>query len=173
MIRRILLSLLALSLFVSGTAFASEKAAKAPVKPAAKTSVKAAVKNDAEETDTGTFDQGDSEESDSGSEDPVDQEDRQRERQKAVDDVNAFLIESYKIKLDRALADVYQSVRAAAKDDSSVQTSILKRILSEIETKVQALSDRPVGPNRKKILLAVFSYMKADIESKIRSIGGK
>lgn len=90
------------------------------------------------------------------------------ERQKAMDDVNAFLIESYKIKLDRSLAGVYESVRVAAKDDPAVQAVLLRRILAEIESKVSILTTRPVSPNRKKILLAVFYYMRSEIESKVR-----
>jgi hypothetical protein len=99
--------------------------------------------------------------------------DRDREKQKAMDDVNAFLIESYKIKLDKTLAEVYQSVRIATKDNPELQSLLLRRILSEIETKTTALSERTVSPNRKKILIAVFTYMKADVESKIRSLEEK
>ncbi|MDQ1344212.1 MAG: hypothetical protein QG650_932 [Patescibacteria group bacterium] len=98
---------------------------------------------------------------------------REREKQKAIDDVNAFLIESYKIKLDKLLDEVYRSVRVASKDDPALQTLLLRRVLSEIEAKMQSISERNITPNRKKILIAVFSYLKSDIESKIRALGGK
>lgn len=110
--------------------------------------------------------------SDSGTGD-VDPTEKEREKQKAIDDVNAFLIESYKIKLDKLLDDVYRSVRVAAKDDPALQTLLLKRVLSEIEVKMQSISDRNISSNRKKILLSVFSYLKNDVESKIRSFGEK
>lgn len=100
-------------------------------------------------------------------------EDKVREKQKAIDDVNAFLIESYKIKLDKLLDDVYRSVRVASKDDPALQTLLLKRVLSEIGAKMDSISDRDISPNRKKILLAVFSYLRSDIESKIRALGEK
>lgn len=113
-------------------------------------------------------------ESDAGSEAPEDESDEKvREKQKAIDDVNAFLIESYKIKLDKLLDDVYRSVRVASKDDPALQTLLLKRVLSEINAKMDSISDRGITPNRKKILLAVFSYLKSDIESKIRALGEK
>ena len=108
--------------------------------------------------------------SETGSSDPAEKE---REKQKAMDDVNAFLIESYKIKLDKLLDDVYRSVRVAAKDDPALQTLLLKRVLAEIEAKMDSIAARPISPNRKKILLAVFSYLKSDVESKIRSLGEK
>lgn len=109
-------------------------------------------------------------ETESGDVDPTEKE---REKQKAMDDVNAFLIESYKIKLDKLLDDVYRSVRVAAKDDPALQTLLLKRVLAEIEAKMDSIAARPISPNRKKILLAVFSYLKSDVQSKIRSLGDK
>jgi len=103
----------------------------------------------------------------------VDPTEKEREKQKAMDDVNAFLIESYKIKLDKLLDDVYRSVRVAAKDDPALQTLLLKRVLAEIEAKMDSIAARPISPNRKKILLAVFSYLKSDVQSKIRSLSDK
>ncbi len=95
----------------------------------------------------------------------------ERERQKAMDDVNAFLIESYKIKLDKTLAEVYESVRSASKDDPALQVALLRRILTEIEAKVSVLtSAKQISPNRKKILLSVFTYLRFNIESKIRTL---
>ena len=97
----------------------------------------------------------------------------EKEKQKAIDDVNAFLIESYKIKLDKLLDDVYRSVRTAAKDDPALQSMLLKRVLAEINAKMDSIAGRNITPNRKKILLSVFSYLKKDIEAKIASFDGK
>lgn len=97
----------------------------------------------------------------------------EKEKQKAMDDVNAFLIESYKIKLDKLLDEVYRSVRVAAKDDPALQTLLLKRVLGEIENKMDSIAVRKISPNRKKILLAVFAYLRTDVQAKIKSLEAK
>ncbi len=156
MIRRFFLFFVATSLLGSSAGvFADDEK---PVKPAAKPVVRTVVAAKIPSADAA---------------DLTEDIDRDREKQKAMDDVNAFLIESYKIKLDKTLAEVYQSVRIATKDNPELQSLLLRRILSEIETKTTALSERTVSPNRKKILIAVFTYMKADVESKIRSLEEK
>ncbi len=100
-------------------------------------------------------------------------QDVEKEKQKAMDDVNAFLIESYKIKLDKLLDEVYRSVRVAAKDDPALQTLLLKRVLGEIENKMDSIAVRKISPNRKKILLAVFAYLRTDVQAKIKSLETK
>lgn len=97
-------------------------------------------------------------------------DDSRREKQKVMDDVNAFLIESYKIKLDKILEGVYRSVQKAADDNDELQIVLLNRVLSEIRGKTQVIADRNISANRKKILLSVFSYLESDIQSKIRSL---
>lgn len=99
----------------------------------------------------------------SGSPDGTDVDEERREKQKVVDDVNAFLIESYKVKLDKILAGVYRSVRNASNEDPELEAALLNRVLLEIRTKTQAIADRNISVNRKKILLAVFSYLESDI----------
>ena len=99
----------------------------------------------------------------------VEKQEKIRERQKAMDDINAFLIESYKFKLDKLLDEVYRSVRVASKDDPKLQTVLLRRILREIEGKIAVANEKPITPNRKKILVSVFTYLKSEIESKIRA----
>ncbi len=87
--------------------------------------------------------------------------------------MNAFLIESYKIKLDKLLSDVYKAVRTAAKDDPALQVMLLKRVLAEINAKMDSIAGRDVSPNRKKILLSVFAYLQKDVETKIASFETK
>lgn len=164
-LRFAILSALFLSAFSCGEVFA-DSAKEAPAKevvPVEAVKEVPAPKNDPDAL-TGSLD------SETGASDPTEKE---REKQKAIDDVNAFLIESYKIKLDKLLDDVYRSVRVAAKDDPALQTLLLKRVLAEIEAKIDSIAARPISPNRKKILLAVFSYLRSDVESKIRSLGEK
>lgn len=100
-------------------------------------------------------------------------QDAEKEKQKAMDDVNAFLIESYKIKLDKLLDEVYRSVRVAAKDDPALQALLLKRVLVEIESKMDSIAVRKISPNRKKILLAVFAYLRSDVKEKIKTLEEK
>lgn len=97
----------------------------------------------------------------------------ERERQKAINDMNAFLIESYKIKLDKLLSDVYKAVRTASKEDPALQVLLLKRVLTEINAKMDSIAGRDVSPNRKKILLSVFAYLQKDVEAKIESFQTK
>lgn len=99
--------------------------------------------------------------------------DVEKEKQKAMDDVNAFLIESYKIKLDKLLDEVYRSVRVAAKDDPALQALLLRRVLVEIENKMDSIAVRKISPNRKKILLSVFAYLRSDVKEKIKSLEEK
>ncbi len=87
--------------------------------------------------------------------------------------MNAFLIESYKIKLDKLLSDVYRAVRNASKDDPAIQVLLLKRVLTEINAKMDSIAGRDVSPNRKKILLSVFAYLQKDVEEKIASFETK
>jgi hypothetical protein len=104
---------------------------------------------------------------------PLRSPETEREKQKAIDDMNAFLIESYKIKLDKLLSDVYRAVRNASKDDPAIQVLLLKRVLAEINAKMDSIAGRDVSPNRKKILLSVFAYLQKDVEEKIASFETK
>ncbi|MFB0964820.1 MAG: hypothetical protein QMC36_03900 [Patescibacteria group bacterium] len=166
-LRFAILSALLLSAFSCGEVFA-DSVKDVPAKE--KVTAPAETPKDASSTKNEVIVLSGSLDSETGSSDPAEKE---REKQKAIDDVNAFLIESYKIKLDKLLDDVYRSVRVAAKDDPALQTLLLKRVLVEIEAKMDSIAARTISPNRKKILLAVFSYLKSDVESKIRSLGEK
>lgn len=82
------------------------------------------------------------------------------ERQKTYDNMNTLLIQSYKTKLDKILSDVYNSVEHVAKEDPALQAAILEKIAEEIDKKMDGMEKQGISPNRKKILVSIFTYLK-------------
>jgi len=95
------------------------------------------------------------------------------ERQKTYDNMNTLLIQSYKTKLDKILSDVYDSVENVAKEDPALQAAILEKIAEEIDKKMEGMEKQGVSPNRKKILVSIFTYLKSDILTKAEDLKQK
>jgi len=95
---------------------------------------------------------------------------KQKEREKTINDINTFLIESYKIKIDKILIDLNTSIVRATKNDPVAQVQLLQKIQTDIRSKVLILESRRISENRKKILSAVFSYIQSNIDDSIKKI---
>ena len=95
------------------------------------------------------------------------------ERQKTYDTMNTLLIQSYKTKLDKILSDVYVSVENVAKEDPAPHAAILEKIAEEIDKKMESMEKQGISPNRKKILVSIFTYLKSDILMKAEDLKQK
>ncbi len=92
------------------------------------------------------------------------------EKQRAIDDVNMLIIDSYKARLDKTLNELYDNIRIATKGDRDAQIKILTKVRADLDDKLDALADADVSENRKKILLGVYFYLKTSIEAQIHDL---
>lgn len=94
-------------------------------------------------------------------------EEDKKDREKTINDINTFLIESYKLKLDRILANLNISLERVTNNDPVAQAKLLEKIRGDINTKIQVINSRSISQNRKKILSSVFSYIQENLDAKI------
>lgn len=96
-----------------------------------------------------------------------------KDKEKTINDINTFLIESYKIKIDRVLANLNTSLERITNNDSVAQAKLLEKIRSDISMKIQIINSRSISENRKKILSSVFSYIQENLDTKISKLVGQ
>lgn len=94
-------------------------------------------------------------------------EEEKKDREKTINDINTFLIESYKLKIDRILANLNISIERVTDNDPVAQAKLLEKIRGDISTKIQVINSRSISENRRKILSSVFSYIQANLDAKI------
>lgn len=92
------------------------------------------------------------------------------ERAKTINDINNFLISSYKLKVDRVLSDLNASISKATNNDLDAQIQLLKKIQGDIAVKEALLKTHPISQNRKKILEAIFTHIQMNLSETIRNI---
>lgn len=98
---------------------------------------------------------------------------QQKERAKTIDNINTFLIESYKIKIDKIFSNLSISLEKATNADPVVQIKLLKKMRGDIDAKMGILDSHNISVNRKKILGAVFSYIQKNIDDSINNLAKK
>ncbi len=96
-----------------------------------------------------------------------------KDKEKTMNDINTFLIESYKIKVDKILANLNLSLERVTNGDPVAQAQLLEKIRSAISVKIQTINSRDVSENRRKILSSVFSYIQANLDAKISQLVGQ
>lgn len=104
-------------------------------------------------------------EEDSAGKQETDEE--KKDREKTINDINTFLIESYKLKIDRILTNLNLSIERVTNNDPVAQAKLLEKIRGDISTKVQVINSRNISSNRKKILSSIFSYIQENLDAKI------
>ncbi|MDD5377219.1 MAG: hypothetical protein PHH16_03815 [Candidatus Gracilibacteria bacterium] len=106
---------------------------------------------------------------------PVKQEteEEKKDREKTINDINTFLIESYKLKVDRILANLNLSIERVTNNDPEAQAKLLEKIRNDINVKIQVINSRSISENRKKILFSVFSYIQENLDDKISHLVGQ
>ena len=87
-----------------------------------------------------------------------------------INDINTFLIESYKIKIDHILANLNISLERVTNNDPVAQAKLLEKIRNDISLKIQVINSRSISENRKKILSSVFSYIQENLDAKISKL---
>ncbi len=97
-------------------------------------------------------------------------EEEKKDKEKTINDINTFLIESYKIKIDRILMNLNLSLERITNNDPIAQAKLLDKIRVDINTKIQVINSRNLSENRKKILSSVFSYIQENLEAKISKL---
>lgn len=98
---------------------------------------------------------------------------QEKEREKTINNINTFLIESYKIKIDKIFSNLSISLEKATQNDPALQIQFLKKMRGDIGTKMNALDSHDISVNRKKILGAVFSYIQKNIDDSISNLAKK
>jgi len=91
-------------------------------------------------------------------------------KERTMNDINTFLIESYKLKIDKVLMDLNTSIEKATRNDPDAQITLLEKIRNDIGTKVHLLGSPQVSINRKKILTAVFKYIQQNLDTSISKL---
>ncbi|MDD5198122.1 MAG: hypothetical protein PHN60_04675 [Candidatus Gracilibacteria bacterium] len=94
-------------------------------------------------------------------------EEQKKDKEKTINDINTFLIESYKIKIDKILANLNISLERVTNNNPAAQSKLLEKIRGDISTKIQIINSRNISENRKKILSSVFSYIQENLNTKI------
>lgn len=90
-----------------------------------------------------------------------------KEKEKTMNDINTFLIESYKLKIDKILSNLNLSLERITNNDPIAQARLLEKIRGDIDSKIHAMNSRNISENRKKILSSVFSYIQENLDAKI------
>lgn len=93
-----------------------------------------------------------------------------KDKEKTINDINTFLIESYKIKIDHILANLNISLERVTNNDPVAQAKLLEKIRNDISIKIQAINSRNISVNRKKILPLCFLISKKISMLKSRSV---
>lgn len=93
-----------------------------------------------------------------------------KDKEKTMNDINTFLIESYKLKIDRILSNLNMSLERVTDNDPVAQAKLLEKIRNDIDTKIQVINSRSISENRKKILSSVFSYIQENLDAKISKL---
>lgn len=100
-------------------------------------------------------------------------EEKKKEREKTINDINTFLIESYKLKIDRILANLNLSIERVTNNNPVAQAKLLEKIRGDVNTKIQIINSRNISENRRKILFSVFSYIQENLDNKISHLIGQ
>lgn len=96
-----------------------------------------------------------------------------QEQKQAVEEVNALILDSYKTMLDKVLNQLYANIAEASKGNVSVQVKALSKVRDDLDKQLDRLEEEKITPNRKKILQAVYFYLKTNVEEKMRELQGK
>lgn len=102
-----------------------------------------------------------------------DTEAEKKDKEKTMNDINTFLIESYKIKIDKILINLNLSIERVTNNDPVAQAQLLEKIQSAISLKIQTMNTREISENRKKVLSSVFSYIQTNLDAKISQLVGQ
>lgn len=105
--------------------------------------------------------------------DKKEQDEKRKEQEKTINDINTFLIESYKLKIDRILANLNLSIERITNNNAPAQAKLLEKIRGDIDVKIQVINSRNISDNRRKILSSVFSYIQENLDSKISKLVGQ
>ena len=154
---------LSLLLFVLSVSFTINVFAQS--KTVTETVLPEAVSSGTGTTGTGTEDMNETENKNILSEEEA--KDKESEREKTINDINTFLIESYKIKIDRILANLNLSIERVTNNDPEAQMKLLEKIRGDVSMKIQTINSRNISKNRKKILSSVFSYIQENLDANI------
>lgn len=91
------------------------------------------------------------------------------EKKELVKNINNIIIESYKVKFFKILNNLFDKIDNKTKED---KIKILWNILVSVESKLDLINSWKVNisKNRKEVLVSVFSFLKEQIQLKIKDI---
>ena len=97
----------------------------------------------------------------------VDAQATELDREKTIHDMNEFIIESYKLRMDKILSDLNDNIKRFPPD---TQVRILRQVSLSVNEKLKLLESRDVSPNRKEILTAILTYIETRIDESVNRI---
>ena len=92
------------------------------------------------------------------------------DQNKASEDINTIIIDSYTARLDKVLQQLYINIDSASKGNKYLQIRALENVRNDLDTRLDAIADSKLSSNRKKILVGVYLYLKTDIELRIKNV---
>ncbi len=98
------------------------------------------------------------------------EEKQKKDKEKTINDINTFLIESYKMKIDKILENLNINLERVTNNDPIAQGKLLEKIRNDVSQKIQVMNSRTISENRKKILSSVFSYIQENLDAKISKL---
>lgn len=81
----------------------------------------------------------------------------------SVSDLNDFIVDLYKPKIDKLLEDFQSATYKATKGNVRSEVATYVRLGETVEKRIDALEDQKLTPNRKAILKGVLEYLYARI----------
>jgi hypothetical protein len=84
-----------------------------------------------------------------------------------TDEINAFLIQAYRARIDQILADLRKNIAAYPLE---IQIRVLKQVRISINEKIEELYSKDISDIRRKILSNILEYIIDEVQKDIRAL---
>lgn len=87
-----------------------------------------------------------------------------------TEQINAFLIEAYRTRIDQILADLHKNISGYPVE---IQVRVLKQVRISINEKIEELYSKNISEIRRKILSNILEYIIDEVQKDIRELEPK
>lgn len=84
-----------------------------------------------------------------------------------TEQINAFLIEAYRTRIDQILADLHKNISSYPVE---IQIRVLKQVRISINEKIEELYSKNISEIRRKILSNILEYIIDEVQKDIREL---